>query len=144
MSGFNGETYVFQKRNHQKFSCKSDFMFFVISSWYFWCLVQFCLIFTWQIFYAAARVSPYFLVRDFGSLFSVSVSRFSSAFQLFILIFFSARISSFFESDNFGAISWCFCFTIYMFQSLSSFKVFYITKKMHCKCHFMFLVLFTW
>ena len=30
---------------HQKFSCKSDFMFFVISSWYFWYLVQLCLIF---------------------------------------------------------------------------------------------------
>ena len=63
-------------------------MFFVISWWYFWCLVQFCLIFTWKIFYAAAPVSPYFSGRDFGSWFLVSVSRFPNAFQLFILIFF--------------------------------------------------------
>ena len=77
---------------HQKFSCKCDFMFFVISSWYCWCLVQHWLIFTLQIFYSAARVSPYFLVRHFGSLLSVAVSRFSSAFQLLFLNIFSTNI----------------------------------------------------
>ena len=66
---------------HQKFYCKYDFMFFVILSWYFWCLMQLCLIFTCQIFYAAARVTQYSLVRDFGFLFSVSVSIFQVLFN---------------------------------------------------------------
>ena len=50
---------------HQKHSCKSDFMFFVILLWYFRRLVQLCLIFKWKFFHIAEQVSPYFLVRNF-------------------------------------------------------------------------------
>ena len=49
---------------HQKFSCKSDFMFLVILTWYFWCSIQICLILYCKFVYAAAQVLPHF----FGSV----------------------------------------------------------------------------
>ena len=97
----------------------------------------------WQIFYAAASVSPYFLIRDFGSLLSVSISRFSSAFQLFFLIICKHEFHHFVRVINlvqFLGVLFC----LHIHESLPSFKVFYITKNMYCKCDFMFHERFTW
>ena len=95
---------------------------FVIWTWYFWCVVKLCLIFTRQVFYAATQGLPYFLVREFGSFLSVSVSRFSSAFQPFFFYFFKH------ESYHFLIVIilvqvFVFYFTIYVCTQLNRCQV---------------------
>ena len=93
---------------HQKFSCKSDFMFLVILRWYFWYLVQMCLILHCKFVYAAARVSTYFFILWFLCFhFQRSCSRLRVTLSMhfvFLLMFW-------------GAVAFGFLFAIYNLQS---------------------------
>ena len=79
----------------------------------FWCLVHFCLIFTWQIFYDEARVLPYFLVRNFGSWTFIVGFEVCNCFSTIFLIFLSMTLVVF-NNYNFVAIFFVFLFAIYM------------------------------
>ena len=99
---------------HQKFSCKSDFMFLVILLWYFWYLVQMCLILHCKFVYAAARVSPYFF--NLGLLlfhFQCLCSRFqlhvtTSKHFVFLLMLWGTIFFGFlFAIYNLQSYFWC-------------------------------------
>ena len=80
-------------------------------------------------------------------LFTFSVG--FQAFNCFSIIFLDIikhDSHHFFDTDNFGAIFWCFVLqfiSLHIPGSLPSFKVFYITKNIYCKCDIMFLAPFT-
>ena len=103
---------------HQKFSCKSDFMFFVIPPWYFWCLVQLCLIFNGNFFMLQHEFHHIFWFVIFVFLLSFSVCEFSTTFNQFFFIFLSMNLIIF-QYLQF----WCNYFYVFctMLESVSSF-----------------------
>ena len=104
------------------FYCQSGLMFLMILQWYYWYLVQMCLILYCKFVYAAARVLSYFsFLWCWFFTFSVCFwifNCFRSCQAIFVFLRFRAPTSSLFDNDNFGTNFFAFYFAI---SNLSSY-----------------------
>ena len=97
-------------------------MFLVIFQWYYWCLVQMCLILDCKFVYAAARVLSYFFSVILVFSLSVFVCKFSTALErcqaIFVFYVLAHQTSSLLDHDNFGTNCFAFYFSM---SNLSSY-----------------------